>query len=307
MKKCLFLLFLGMNSIIYAQNSQEFTDFKGDYLGQTPPGDTPVVFAPGIVSTPLIEHSAPTFSRDGKEIYWSVIRISNDSVYQQIMFTKYVDGKWTVPSLAPFSNGKFYEGGPVISADDSRLYIYRGKPAPPGGNADSINIICYTRQGDEWVEPEIISKGAFHSIAKNGNIYCNVFYNNDHKIYKILYENNEYLSPSLLNESINQKDCENWTPFVSPDESYIIFSRMDFKGDYGELMIAFRDNKTGEWSEPINMGEPINTWSQERFPAVSPDGKYLFFTRWADENNNDIYWLSAEVIDRLREKNSKKE
>lgn len=52
------------------------------------------------------------------------------------MFTKCIDGKWTVPSLAPFSYGKFYEGGPVISADDNKLYIYRGKPAPPGGNAD---------------------------------------------------------------------------------------------------------------------------------------------------------------------------
>ena len=79
MKKKLFLLLLGLNSCVYAQ---EFTDLYGNYLGQTPPGDTPVVFAPGIVSTPIIEHSAPTFSRDGKEIYWSVIKISNDSVYQ---------------------------------------------------------------------------------------------------------------------------------------------------------------------------------------------------------------------------------
>ena len=63
--------------ILIAQSSfaQEFTDLYGDYLGQVPPSDTPVVFAPGIVSTDsIIQHSAPAFSPDGNEVFWWVIR-----------------------------------------------------------------------------------------------------------------------------------------------------------------------------------------------------------------------------------------
>jgi L-ascorbate metabolism protein UlaG (beta-lactamase superfamily) len=51
-----------------------FHKLTGDYLGQTPPGDTPLVFARGIVSTDDLEHSAPAFSPDGNEVFWFVNR-----------------------------------------------------------------------------------------------------------------------------------------------------------------------------------------------------------------------------------------
>lgn len=70
MKKNIFLLVFVLNSFSFAQNPKEFTDLKGDYLGQTPPDDTPVVFAPGIVSTDDLEHSPAIFSPDGNEVYW---------------------------------------------------------------------------------------------------------------------------------------------------------------------------------------------------------------------------------------------
>lgn len=46
-----------------------------DYLGQTPPGDTPVVFARGIVSDSLQQHGVPSFSPDGNEVFWKYHRI----------------------------------------------------------------------------------------------------------------------------------------------------------------------------------------------------------------------------------------
>ena len=39
--------------------------------------------------------------------------------------------------------------------------------------------------------------------------------------------------------------------------------------------------------------------------AVSPDGKHLFFSRsmsWITSHDSDIYWVSSEVIHRLRPK-----
>ena len=61
---------------------------------------------------------------------------------------------------------------------------------------------------------------------------------------------------------------------------------------------------TDTWSEPINMGEPINTRAQERLPGISPDGKYLFFTRWTPDQDQDVFWVSAGIIDRLNERST---
>ena len=51
------------------------------------------------------------------------------------------------------------------------------------------------------------------------------------------------------------------------------------------------------------MGAKINSPFAERFAAVSPDGKYLFFGSNRGGDLPDIYWISAAIIDELRNKN----
>jgi Tol biopolymer transport system component len=48
------------------------------------------------------------------------------------------------------------------------------------------------------------------------------------------------------------------------------------------------------------MGKPINApGKQQYWPAVSPDGKFLFFGSNRD-GNSDIYGVGTAVIERLR-------
>jgi Tol biopolymer transport system component len=49
------------------------------------------------------------------------------------------------------------------------------------------------------------------------------------------------------------------------------------------------------------MGDGINATENEMCASVSPDGKYLFFSREVD-GNRDIYWVDAKVIDEYRPK-----
>jgi Tol biopolymer transport system component len=95
----------------------------------------------------------------------------------------------------------------------------------------------------------------------------------------------------------------NWAPFIAPDESYLIFCSTRGLPDYdeGDLFISFRQ-PGGSWTDPVTMGEPINTNQMERFSALSPDGKYLFFTRWTPDYDEDVYWVSASIIDKLKAK-----
>jgi Tol biopolymer transport system component len=58
----------------------------------------------------------------------------------------------------------------------------------------------------------------------------------------------------------------------------------------GDLYVAFRAND-GTWSSSKKLNNEINTSAFEFAPNVSPDGKYLFFTR-----DDTIYWVGIGVL-----------
>src|SRR5210317_1423613 len=99
---------------MHAQDSLEFTDLYGDYLGQTPPGDTPVIFARGVVSSDYQEHGSTVFSPDGNEVFWWI----NDPQGEgRLMTMRRFNNRWTIPEVAS------YPELPVYSVDGTRLYI----------------------------------------------------------------------------------------------------------------------------------------------------------------------------------------
>jgi hypothetical protein len=131
-----------------------------------------------------------------------------------------------------------------------------------------------------------------------------------------------YLAPELLPATVNAP-THDWTPFVAPDESYLLFSSLR-PGGFGEgdIYVSFR---TGDdsWTPAINLGSSINERFNERYPCVSPDGRYLFFVsdkvapallegenlareefvqHYSRPGNgwSDVYWVDAAVLDRLK-------
>ncbi len=286
------------------QNRPLMADVTGPYLGQTPPGDTPVVFARGIVSTDGLEHSPAVFSPDGNEVYWITARPpgpNNSDWLSQAMTMRRENGRWSVPYVAPYDIT-------MLSADGRRGYFR---------SLEDNDIWVVEKDGDNWGKPKCLNFVTQHpelklaadpSIAYNGTLYFvgnakGLRTRNKYGIYRTKLVNGEYAKPELLPPSINMPGFLNWTPFIAPDESYLIFSS-DRRGQFGEgdLYISFHNIIADTWSEPINMGGPINTGSQERLPGVSPDGKYLFFTRWTPDHNQDVFWVSAKVIYELKRK-----
>ena len=90
-----FYLFIFVAKNLLSQQS-DFPKLRGPYLGQKPPGMTPEIFAPGIVSTESHEFSC-CFSTDGNEFYFT--RRHPELNYPLIMVSKVVDGFWTEPEI----------------------------------------------------------------------------------------------------------------------------------------------------------------------------------------------------------------
>jgi Tol biopolymer transport system component len=94
-------------------------------------------------------------------------------------------------------------------------------------------------------------------------------------------------------------------PFIAPDESYLLFDAQKENG-YGDadIYISFKQ-KDGTWGNGINLGDKINTDAWEASASITPDGKYLFFSRNVgsdDYENVDIFWVDAQIIENLRPK-----
>ena len=84
-------------------------------------------------------------------------------------------------------------------------------------------------------------------------------------------------------------------------ESFLIYCSRSFTpvDEKGDLYICFRQSD-GSWMDRIKLDESINTKGEERFPSVSPDGKYFFFNRHDPDYEEDVYWVRANFIDILR-------
>ncbi len=277
------------------------------YLGQRPPGLTPLKFAPGTVSTENHEHSSLAISPDGTEIYWSLWRRPDEGLPQVIVYIRRESGQWSSPQPAPFS-GKYNDGGPIFSPDGQRLYFYSKRPSPRTDEPENLDIWCVEKDGMGWSEPKNLGDPintekleAMPSIASDGSLY----FVKSHEgvaggmgIYCAEYVDGDYQQPQALDTKINST-YHDWTPYIAPNQSYLLFSsnRPDGLRNF-DLYVTFR-KADGNWTEPQNLGKEINTEDEERFPGVSPDGKYLFFTR-----GPDIYWVSSMVIEQLRPRDS---
>ncbi len=270
---------------------------RGRYLGQMPPGMTPELFAPGVVSTGANELNA-AFTPDGNELYFT----RSIDGRETLMTTRQVEGVWAPPAIAGFS-GTFTDVDPYITRDGRRLYFSSTRPVEGGSEAKDADLWYLERQaGGDWGEPVHLggpnTEGKddyYTSLSDDGSLYFSIFDSNSAAdIYRARAEDGGFGPPERVEGGISTGALEH-DPFVAPDDSYLIFTS-DRPGGYGsaDLYISFAD-PDGSWTEPVNMGESINSAHYEFCAMLSQDGKYLFFT-----SRNNIYWVDAKVIEGLR-------
>lgn len=294
--------------IILASCTQRETNFletKDAYFGLEPPGLVPEVFAPGIASdTNWAEHCQVAISPTGDEIYWSAWTADyktedGERNTEQIFYSKFVNGAWTEPKRAEFikDNPHGLNGGPVFSPDGNKLFFYQVKSPWVSSNMDTYYV---EKKNEEWSNEPVILSDSYNSekqnyspiFTKKGIAYKNLF----GKISKYNFNNNRF---TLIDSIVVYNGFRQaWNFYISPDEDYIIFADRQEDG-YGDFDLYLSFKTEGDiWSYPVNMGPGINTELRERFPVVSPDGKYLFFMRHAP--GQDFFWVSAKVVEELR-------
>jgi hypothetical protein len=290
------ILHAGSGSL--AQNN-EFPELTGPYLGQQPPGMTPEIFAPGIISTNGDEGSSG-FALNGSVYIFQ--RFIDHRCHTYIMTLE--GNRWSEPELIPFWKQLLHNGDFVIDPDD-RTMFYQVKSEVSGLLQSDIWEVKLAKDG--WGKRSALLPPintdfdeSFASRASNGNLY---FFSNrpggkgKSDLYWCEYKGGVYGEPFNISE-LNTEYHE-WDPYISPDEKYLIFCSTKPEG-YGkdDLYISFKD-KNNEWCSPVNMGKAFNSANSENRPYVTNDGRYFFYTSSKTENR-DIYWVDAKIIDELK-------
>jgi hypothetical protein len=328
MKKCIPLL-LCLSWLAAAAASAGPAKRGGPYLGQKPPGMTPEVFAPGIVSTGLDELNA-AFSPDGREFYFCVRNIQGAaSIFQSTMGK----GGWSRPRLLPFASRFGDIDVSVSPAGDALLFCsLRPRPGEPGPRQDN-DFWLAPRKGDGWGEPVHLGaaiNSASHDyyplMTRSGAVYFSSQREGPgtNNIYRSEKKDDGYAQAVKLGEAVNTQHRE-FDPYVSPAEDLLIFAS-NRPGGLGssDLYVCFR-GAGGAWTPAVSLGAPVNSPGPEFCPLLSPDGKYLFFTSYRIEQGRvpeapcgmadfirahnlpgnglgDIYWVDAKFIESLRSK-----
>jgi hypothetical protein len=285
-------------------HQEDFPVLKGPYFGQKPPGLTPKIFAPAILSTN--KHAfCSVFSPCGTEFYF-VSDIEGDDT-ADIMWMRRVDNIWTKPEAAPF-NGRYNDNDICMSPDGYRVFWRSWRPLPDHDKPEERSFIWFsvrTQNGWSKAQPVTCSgeflPAGYPSITYKGTLYfpfrseANV---GESDIHCAPFINGSFNKPINLGRSINTKYIEG-DMCVSPDESFLVVSCWDRPDTNGEsdLYISFRD-KNGVWSALKNMGTPINNTQNENCPMISPDGKYFFFFRYNPITEKAMtYWIDINVIE----------
>ncbi len=286
---------------------------KVHYLDNDYPDLIPKKYAQGIINVEGRFQQNLTMSPDGREHLFT----QTDGQlwrYERILRVRTIEPSVTVVDTPQFVKDFKYEhvwfiGEPMISPDYQDLYFVADFPpdywhstrTSTGDWSEPVKMESLSTPGRDW----------FISVSKNNTLYyTQTSVPNPEEpslavggtIFKSPSINGEHHSGIKVEGPFNQEDAGD--PIISPNEDYIVFGSTR-EGGYGkgDLYVAFKD-KDGNWSDAYNLGSAINTVNWESGPYISPDEKFIFFSRRDSSGVNasfsDIYWVSIKVIDNLK-------
>lgn len=253
---------------------------------------------------------APVLNEKEDEIVFTTRRrdgntnenVADDNLpYEDVFTTKKVGTNWSVAkNIGTSVNTKFNDSNLALSADSKTLFLYKDE-----GNGD---IYFSDRQPDgSWSMPKSLP-GAINSSYRESSISVS----RDGKTIYFASERpgglggsdifvctkdarGEWSNPKNLGPGINT-DLDEDAPFIDYDGQTLFFSSHGRKGmgGYDIFKSKLTNAAKNEWSEPENLGYPINTPDDDVFYVSTKDGKRGYYASVRDDGigYSDIYMIT---------------
>ncbi|MBC7946848.1 MAG: OmpA family protein [Chitinophagaceae bacterium] len=247
----------------------------------------------------------PTISADGNLLFFICENHPENTKYRSIRNSQDIwyayrdtNGKWSdAYHLGYPLNTYHYNAVYWVSPDNNRILIRNAFiDGDYVGNGVSMS---YLKEDGTWTKPNALriknylkydrgrQNGA--SMAHDGQTLLLYMteekggYEND--IYVCFLEKNgTWTEPMSLGKKINLPKFDEMTPYLAADGVTLYFSsnRPGGIGDNDIWMTRRLDSTWTKWSDPMNLGEPINTPEWDAFFTLDAGGEYAYLTSSAE-------------------------
>jgi len=209
-------------------------------------------------------------------------------------------------------NTNFDEGASCVSPDGKYLVFTSCHRDDGFGSCD---LYWSKRLGNSWTKPKNFGSTVNTKFWESQPTFAadgkTIFFSSnrpggmgDEDIWKTTMTEEGVFSPPVnLGKPVNTAGKE-ITPFFHPNGVTLYFSSTGHRGMGGEDLFYTTLNPDGSWSEPVNLGYPINTIANEMGLIVNAMGDKAFISANKKEGFGymDLYWF--EMPEALKPKPS---
>jgi OmpA-OmpF porin, OOP family len=285
MKKLIFgiLVLLGINPALKAQLESLGPLINSSY-GEISPYITPDGSKIFFIRE---DHPNNTLVGETQDVWWC--KLQNDSVITQAKHLGF-----------PFNT---IENNSInFQSADGQLRMVKGVYDKFGQYVKSgYSYMTYSAEG--WSDPKPMNIRKYAKMAKGRYVGMCLAPSGNVMILSFSEKKRHETSELYISKRVNDKT---WTkpvkmkgtldgdfaPFIAADNKTMYFSSYA-RGGYGnaDIFVTKRlDDTWLNWSEPVNLGDKINTKDWDAYFKVSPTGRYAFMVS-AVGGNSDLYRL----------------
>lgn len=266
------------------------------------PRDFTVHHFNSIINSNYTEYN-PVLSADESVMAFTALRPNTgktrtgDKFIEEIYITLNNSGTWSEPKVVPIAHD-YNVGTAGLSADGQKMLIFMGGASDPG------SLYQIVKSGDDWSKPNLITPTintpkyleSTASITPDGKT---IYFASDRlngqgglDIYKTsMLANGTWSPPVNLGPDVNTKANED-APFIHPDQKTLFFTS-DGHNTMGGRDIFVTRMIGNKWTNPENMGYPVNTTSNDNYFTLIADGTRGYFSsdRKGGMGGEDIYYI----------------
>lgn len=269
---------------------------------KTMPVDIDLTLLDEIINTRYAD-IRPVISGDGSKMAF----VTELPFYDGAFYTEKTVEGWSYPQIITQSLGFDEDIYPVcLSYDGSEMILYY--------DDDYIGNLYYSRYEDGlWLPAVIIDEPistkyweSHASFSKDGQ---SLYFTSNRKgthggldIYmSARLANGSWGAPVNLGPTINSPYNEE-SPFISEDGQTLYFSSYGHYNMGGYDIFYSKKDKDGSWSEPVNIGYPINTTDNDLYFQPIEHGNAAYYSVYSPRGvgQHDIYFMNIYSVNNPR-------